>query len=560
MKLFYTLIALIFFQSTFSQNAEFAKDKIILAFNSSKQINNTDAISTIESLQFLYNEIGVKKIKLLDKAYSKASKLNNRPVLIEFNTTIEVNTVINRLKNTGLFLYVEPDFINYGSGNRNEKEFISTEKGEIKMNPFVTTPNDTYFSRQWAYHNDGTFGGGALDINVDADVDMIEAWDLTTGNPNITMAIMDSGLRMGHPELSGRLWVNTAETSNGIDTDSNNYIDDINGWDFVNNDNDPTDDHGHGTNVTGIATATGNNGIGYAGVDWSCKVMTLKVLDNNNSGSNSNIIESFYYAINEGVKIISISIGGSGFSTAYETAVNTAYNNGIVVVACMMNFNNNTAYYPAAFSSTIAIGSTDPNDERTEPFFWSATSGSNYGSHIDVIAPGNYMYGLSSDSDTNYNYYWGGTSQATPLVSGICSLMLSLNPNLTVDEIRSILRSTAEDQVGNAQDTVGWDQYYGAGRVNAFNALQEVNNTLSTQDYYLNDLTIYPNPVVNNLLISDTNSNIKSYSIINVNGQLIKSGIVKNNTINCASLSQGMYFVKLVSASGNTKVKKFIKI
>jgi hypothetical protein len=549
MKLFYTLIAILFLQISFSQGADFAQDKIILAFNNTQKINSIEDIADIEALQFLNNELSIKKIKLLDQAFSKSSKINNRPIVIEFNNPITIDLVINRMKATNLFLYVEPDFINYGSGIKNE--FNLTIKEDER---YTTTPNDPFFSRQWGLDNDGTFS--LSPSTVDADIDMTEAWDFTTGNPNITMAVMDSGLKMNHPEFSGRLWVNTGEIANGSDTDNNTYIDDINGWDFVNNDNNPSDDHGHGTNVAGIATATGNNGIGYAGVDWSCKVMPLKVLDANNSGFNSNIIESFYYTIDKGVKVISISIGGSGFSTAYQTAIDTAYNNGIVVVACMMNFNNGVPYYPAAFNNTIAVGSTDSNDERTEPFFWSATSGSNYGSHIDVIAPGNYMYGLSYNSNTNYNSYWGGTSQATPLVSGICSLMLSLNPNLTVDEIKAILRNTAEDEVGDAQDSAGWDQYYGAGRVNAFNALQQV---LSTDDYDLSRLTIYPNPVIDNLLISTSTGTIKNYSITTINGQLIKTGLVKNNTINCAALSQGMYFVKLITNSGATEVIKFIK-
>ncbi|MFC0603247.1 S8 family serine peptidase [Winogradskyella pulchriflava] len=553
MKLFYTFIAILFIQIIFSQNSEFAKNRILFSFNDSKQISAIDDIGAIEALQFLYNDFSIKRIKLLDKAYSKSNKINNRPILIEFNNTIEVEAVIDALKNTNLFLYVEPDFINYGSGIKKEDKLTPTKNTENIL--FTTTPNDTYFFRQWALHNDGTFN--LSPSTVDADIDMIEAWDHTTGNPNITMAVMDSGLRMTHPEFTGRIWTNPNETTNGTDTDSNGYIDDINGWDFVNDDNNPTDDHGHGTNVAGIATATGNNGIGYAGVDWSCKVMPLKVLDNNNSGFTSNIIESFYYAIANNVKIISISIGGSGFSVAYETAINSAYNNGIIVVACMMNFNNNVSYYPAAFTNTIAVGSTDSNDERTEPFFWSNTSGSNYGNHIDVVAPGNYMYGLSYSSDNNYNSYWGGTSQATPLVSGICSLMLSLNPNLTVDEIRAILRDTAEDLVGDAQDTVGWDQYYGAGRVNAFNALSRV---LSTEDYSYTNLTIYPNPVVDNLHISTYKlSSIKNYTITNISGQLLKTGIIEDNSIDCSFLSEGVYFVKLTSDSGISELRKFIK-
>ncbi|MGB0897575.1 MAG: S8 family serine peptidase, partial [Flavobacteriaceae bacterium] len=192
-------------------------------------------------------------------------------------------------------------------------------------------------------------------------------------------------------------------------------IDDLTaGWDFINNDNNPTDDHGHGTNVAGIVLASGNNAIGYAGVNWNSRVMICKALNSTNSGSYAAIAGSIYYAVDNGAKVISMSIGGSGNSVTLSDAIDYCYNNGVVLVACMMNFNNNVNYYPAAYTNVIAVGSTDPDDKRSNPFFWSNTSGSNYGNHIDLVAPGNYMYGLSYSSDTNYGSYWGGTSQATP--------------------------------------------------------------------------------------------------------------------------------------------------
>lgn len=554
MKYIYLFLFLFTVQFTYSQSVEFSKQRIIVQLNNSEQINSIEQLREINALQFLDLEFSIKNITLLDQAISNTSLLNNRPMLIEFNEEINVTALIDRLNDTSLFTFVEPDYINYGSGIKQES-VIQDEisEGNSLMSPFITMPNDQFFFRQWSLNNNGTFN---LSPSIaDADIDMVEAWDMATGNPNITMAVLDSGLRMSHPEYSGRLWTNPNESTNGNDSDNNSYVDDINGWDFVNEDNDPTDDHGHGTNVAGIATATGNNSIGYAGVDWSCKVMILKVLNDNNSGFTSDIIESFYYAISHDVKVISISIGGSGFSMVYQNAIDAAYNNGITVVACMMNFNNDTPYYPAAFANTIAVGSTDSNDERTEPFFWSNTSGSNYGSHIDIVAPGNYMYGLSAFSDTNYNSYWGGTSQATPLVSGIASLMLFLDPSLSPDDIRAILRNTAEDQVGDAQDTPGWDQYYGAGRVNANDALEQ---TLSVKDFELNGIELYPVPVMDVLFISN-GLIIKSYNISSISGQQIKSGNVINNSIDCSQLSQGIYFVELTSSEDTTIVKKIIK-
>ena len=189
--------------------------------------------------------------------------------------------------------------------------------------------------------------------------------------------------------------------------------------------------------------------------------MIGKILDENNSGYYSWWTDAIYYAVDNGAKVINMSVGGSGFSSSMKDAIDYAYNNGVTVVACMMNENNNTTFYPAGYQNTIAVGATNPNDERSAPFFWSTTSGSNYGNHIDVVAPGNYIYGLNYQSDTNYNSYWGGTSQAAPLVTGLSSLLLAQDADKTPDDIRSIIRNTAEDQVGNvSEDISGFDIYY----------------------------------------------------------------------------------------------------
>ena len=376
------------------------------------------------------------------------------------------------------------------------------------------------------------------------------AWDLTTGDPNMIIAVLDSGIRMQHPEFSNRLWTNPNEVSNSTDSDNNGFIDDNDGWDFANNDNNPTDDHGHGTNVSGIIFAEADNGIGYTGVNWQSKLMPLKILDNNNSGFYSWWTAAMYYAVDNGAKILNMSVGGPSYSSAMEDAANYAYSNNVSIFVSMMNFNNSSPYYPAAYTNTIAIGSTDPDDTRTSPFFWNPASGSNYGNHIDLIAPGNFIYGLSFNSNTNYNSYWGGTSQAAPLVAGIASLMLSLNPSLTVDEIRTILRDSAEDQVGDSEDTPGWDQFYGAGRANAFLALQQ---TLSTEQFESTNFSIYPNPTIDKIHISSYDSRaINSYTIISLDGKLIlNSHILNNNTIDSSFLNSGTYFLKLNTDIGS---------
>ena len=364
------------------------------------------------------------------------------------------------------------------------------------------------------------------------------------------------------PEGSG---TNPNEVADGTDTDSNGYIDDlVAGWDFINHDNDPIDDHGHGTNVAGIALATGDNTIGYAGINWNSKMMVCKSLNDNNSGSYAAMSGAIYYAVDNGAKVINMSIGGNSPSFTLSNAIDYCHLNGVVLVACMMNFDNSIPYYPAAYPKTIAVGSTNPDDSRTAPFFWDPNSGSNYGPHIDVVAPGNYMYGLSSTSDTWYGSYWGGTSQATPLVAGVVSLLFAQNPSLTFDEIRTILRETAEDQVGDpSEDTNGFDIYHGYGRMNAYNALNQQVVDVKNIDDINNDINLYPNPLRegNNLTVS--NLTVGNYDVIihNSMGQVIQ----KINKLPCKStelrvptskLIRGTYYLTITHAVDRQTVNK----
>jgi thermitase len=474
------------------------------------------------------------------------NKTSNNIVRLVFNPSeFSLEQIIELYKNTGYFEYVEPNFIATGSGVEN------------------TQPNDTQYGKQWGLKNDGTFSNAPATIG--ADIEMEQAWDVETGDSSMVVAIIDTGARLSHPEFSGRIWVNENETMDGTDSDNNGFVDDVTaGWDFINNDNNPADDHGHGTNVAGIAIATGNNSIGYAGVNWNSKIMICKALDANNSGNYAAIAGSIYYAVDNGAKVINMSIGGSGESTTLKNAVDYCYNNGVILVVCMMNFNNSVNYYPAAYSNTIAVGSTDSDDTRSNPFFWSTTSGSNYGNHIDLVAPGNFMYGLSYSSDTYYGSYWGGTSQATPLVAGVVSLMLAQNPSLTFEDIRTILRESAEDQVGDpSEDAVGFDIYYGYGRLNANNALNHQLLSVNKKSTQYDDLLIYPNPVnkdnaviIANLMQGDYEITI--YNMIGQNISHVKESISNNKklSISTANLKKGTYSLTITNESNNRSITK----
>ena len=541
---FFSFLSLI----SFAQH-EFHPSRLIAEIQQDINFESADGKILIRNKQL--NELN-SKWKL--SSISPLVKSNNRNdtkrlVLLSFDQQVDILTAISEYNQSGIFRLIEPDYIGHGAG----------------MNGIV--PNDTWYAdRQWGLDNDGSFNNEAV---LGADIRMEEAWSISTGNSETVIAILDSGLKLDHPEFSNRLWENPGENStNNIDDDDNGYTDDLNGWDFVNNDKNPTDDHGHGTNVTGIAAATGNNNIGYAGIDWRAKIMTGKILDSNNSGFYSNWISAIFYAVDNGAQVINMSVGGSSFSAFMEDACDYALQQHVPIFVSMMNTNSDTPFYPAAYNSTIGVGATDTNDERVNPFFWSATSGSNFGSHIDLCAPGNFMYGLSHLSNTNYGSFWGGTSQASPLVAGVASLMKGHDPLLTVEDIRTILRNTAVDQVGtSAEDTPGWDQFHGAGRLNAQAALEALNNPASINDPSRDPIfAVNPNPIsVDGLISIRSNSDIKQTKIevYSASGELIS--IHQHNfsfgeiKINSPSIA-GIYFIKISTDTSYIETAKLLVI
>jgi thermitase len=469
---------LFFFGLSAQHTANYAPDRIILKFKDNVKTEiSENSRGTIEfnlpDLDALNATYGCTSVSELSRG--SRNKQFSAIYLLTFKELVNIPEMIEKYGKTGYFCYVEPDYKGHINGTYSDS----------------IMPNDTWFSRQWSLYNNGTFNFPG--VKVDADIDMTEGWTVEQGDSNIIVGIIDTGIKFDHPELSGRIWHNYEETpGNGIDDDNNTYVDDIRGWDFANNDNDPADDYGHGTNVTGIIGANGNNSLGYAGVDWHCKLMIMKGINSSNWGYYSWWIAGINYIVDKGGKVINMSVGGTDASQALQDAVSFAIQSGVVVVACMMNNNSNVTCYPAACTGVIAVGSTDPDDTRSHPFFWDPNSGSNYGPHISVIAPGNYIYGLDYQSNTNYGYYWGGTSQATPHVAGLASLLLAQNPGKTPAQIKTIIENSAEDQVGDpVEDTPGWDQYYGWGRVNAYAALQ---TTQSIKNENFIGLMVYPNP------------------------------------------------------------------
>jgi subtilisin family serine protease len=333
----------------------------------------------------------------------------------------------------------------------------------VDLNYVVTidlAPNDPY------YWSTGTWGQSYPDLWGLRKLNAEAAWDQTTGSASIIVADIDTGVDRNHPDLAPNIWVNPREIpGNGIDDDGNGYVDDVYGWDWVNNDNDPMDDNGHGTHTVGTIAGVGNNGQGVVGVNWTSKVMALKFLDSSGSGYLANGIKALQYAADMGARVASNSWGCQCQSPALDDGVQYARDRGVVVVVAAGNSNLDALdFSPASADGAITVAASDPNDARA--------SFSNWGEKIDVAAPGVDILSTRSSQDTlcaprgyvvNTIYCrLSGTSMATPHVAGLAALLLARNPALGPEEVRQLLRRGAVD-LGAA----GKDPSFGYGRIDA---------------------------------------------------------------------------------------------
>src|SRR5262245_43017462 len=300
------------------------------------------------------------------------------------------------------------------------------------------TPNDPFFSRLWGLHNTGqnvNFTSGT----PDADIDAPEAWSVSTGSSDVVVAVIDTGVDMAHPDLAPNIWVNAGEDcagcrTNGVDDDGNGYVDDWRGWDFANGDNDPTDDNGHGTHVSGTVSATGNNSVGVAGVTWSSRIMPLKFLGADGSGTTDDAISAILYARAKGVPILNNSWGGGEPSQALLDAIQQTDASGELFVAAAGNDFTNTdvePFYPASYDvpNLLVVGASDQFDRKA----WF----SNYGTKtVDLSAPGTNIY--STWPGAAYRFA-DGTSMATPEVSGAAALAKAVFPDASGVGLKALL-------------------------------------------------------------------------------------------------------------------------
>ena len=303
-----------------------------------------------------------------------------------------------------------------------------------RLNRFCaeTAPNDPNYTEQW-------------NLNL---LNMPQAWQIEHGKPQVTVAVVDSGIATQHPEFRLQLWENVGEIpQNGIDDDGNGYVDDRNGWDFsdaptllgsgdwTERDNDPEDEGGHGTHVSGIIAAEANNGIGIAGIARNCRLMPIRASFKFGGGTyiqNDDAAAAIVYAADSGASVINMSWGDTVRAFIIEDAIEYAYNRGCVLVGAAGNSAVSGSYYPAALKTVISVAGLGRERQMYD--------GSNFGATIDIAAPAEEI--LSTALNGEYRKR-SGTSMAAAHVSGVAALVLSANPHATHTEVQEKLIGTA---------------------------------------------------------------------------------------------------------------------
>jgi len=376
-----------------------------------------------------FEEITEDAIALIEKGdFEVVRRMDQiRVLLVKGKDGVSLQAFIQTLARQPLVRYVEPNYI-VRLPPLKVTQIIEATKVDVEL-----VPSDPWWS------TDPIYGSGQWNMRV---IDVDRAWDIDMGSHDVIVAVVDTGLRKTHHDLDA------------------NYM--SGGHDWVNGDDDPDDDHGHGTHVAGIIAAETNNGYGVAGLA-QVSIVAEKVINSKGQGTVASLALGIMHAADLGADVINMSLGTYRYSETLMEAVNYAHAKGCVLVAAAGNDGDDTPFYPAAFDSVIAVASTygEPDDCRA-PY-------SNYGSWVTISAPGGFdvysvlsTYYLSDD----YFAYMQGTSQATAHVSGLAALYRSTYPAATNMEVGNALEEAVDDK-----GEPGWDELYGYGRINAYLAL-----------------------------------------------------------------------------------------
>lgn len=404
-------------------------------------------------------------------------KLKNSPhfKVLKLPASVSLAEAVFFLKANPLVEIVEPNYL-YHEAQTPTKTVVN--RGATNFFGAFFNPNDPFYTEQWYLRK----------------IQASSAWEKVTGSTNVKVAILDTGVYFRHPDLIDNIWTNFNEVPNdGLDNDNNGYIDDFNGWDFIENDNDPSPDFkeqnatkqgiNHGTIVAGVLGAMGNNERGITGVNWRVSMMPLRVLNSQGNGSTATVERAIRYAINQGVDIINLSFVGSGYSELLYRTILEAYNKGILVVAASGNDPakvqdlDHHPLYPVCFvgpqgeNMILGVAASNGLDERAAFSSVGTTC-------IDITAPGTGFFSTTgydaASPDALREYYsdgWSGTSVAAPLVSGVAALAKALDKNLIAQDLISLIRKNSDNIYDKNPALEG---KMGQGRLNAFSVVQAV--------------------------------------------------------------------------------------
>lgn len=408
-------------------NSSFVDGQIYLKFKDSEPITftvNDDNKVSINSIPFIQQLASEYQLVGLSRPYF----LNNDPkllrtLLLEISEFEKINQVINKLQLQDAIEYVE----------------------KVPLDQLVYVPNDSLYNMyngpsNWNWH---------LDL-----INAEQAWDITLGSPNINVAVVDNAVWVDHPDLVGKIvaqrdiYYNTASANPPATGDPGEWS--------------------HGTHVAGLVGATSDNNIGISAIGFNVNIIAVKASNNNSPRQISAGYPGIQWAANNGADVINMSWGGSGFSQTNLNVINSIHNMGILLIAAAGNDNVSTPHYPSAYPNVISVASVDWNDVKSDF--------SNFSTTVDLSAPGGSaspgpsgLLSTTFSAGTYGNYdSFEGTSMAAPVVAGLAGLVLSVNPDLTPDEVRFILESTSDDITALNPDHTGM---LGLGRINAFKAV-----------------------------------------------------------------------------------------